>query len=61
MTVLRLGKKKLQKIGGSKAVIIPSTWLEHWKNEKGKEPEMVEILFVNGDLRITPVFDKDHN
>ena len=61
MAVLRLGKKRLQKIGGSKAVIIPSVWLEHWKNEKGREPETVEILFVNGDLRITPVFDEDRN
>jgi len=58
MAALKL-RKKLQKVGSSKAVIIPNVWIQHWKNEAGKEPEFVEIVIDNGDLRITPIFDSE--
>jgi len=54
MAVLRLGHKKLIRLGGSKAVIIPRECIIHWKLENGKEPEEVELVFVNGRLEIIP-------
>jgi len=55
MAVLRLGRKKLHKLGGSRAIVIPRECIIHWTMENGKEPEEVELIFVNGYLKVIPV------
>jgi hypothetical protein len=60
--VLRLGKKKLYTIGGSsRYIVIPKVVVEHWKQEIGEEPEFVELIFVNGALKIFPSRKEDHS
>jgi len=54
--VLRFGKKRLYTIRGStKYITIPKVVIDHWKQETGEEPEFVELIFVNGALKIFPV------
>jgi len=55
MAELKLGRKRLQNIKSSKLVIIPKTVLEHWRSELGEEPEEVELILVDGGLKILPV------
>ena len=56
--VLRFGKKRLYKLGGSKGLLIPMEVLKFWKlsREDAKDIEEVEIVFTPSDncLRIYP-------
>jgi len=45
--------RKVIKVGHSRAVCIPKSWLEYHEKEKGKPIEAVAIE-VNGKLTITP-------
>lgn len=45
-------RKKLIKVGNSRAIIIPNIWLESHENKSGKEVVEVELL-VNSDITIT--------
>jgi antitoxin component of MazEF toxin-antitoxin module len=49
--------RKVAKIGNSKAVFLPKTWLEYHEEESGQQIKKV-IIEVNDELRIKPVFNR---
>lgn len=49
--------RKIVKIGHSKAVFIPKTWLEYYEQEAGQKIEEVAVE-VNKILKITPIIKR---
>jgi len=49
--------KRLFQVGSSKAVIIPSEWLEWLKRKHGVEIREV-LLEINREIRVIPVIPK---
>jgi antitoxin component of MazEF toxin-antitoxin module len=50
--------RKIVPIGGSKAVTLPKSWLDHIERETGRK--VVEVAVeVDGTLRIMPYFRKE--
>jgi antitoxin component of MazEF toxin-antitoxin module len=53
-------EQKLLKVGNSRAVSIPHTWLENAERTKGKKVVAIEME-VNGSIKIKPIFEKATN
>jgi antitoxin component of MazEF toxin-antitoxin module len=49
--------RKITKIGNSKAVFLPKTWLEYHEEENDQQIKKVTIE-VNEELRIKPVLNR---
>lgn len=49
--------RKIVPIGGSRAITLPSSWLDWIEREIGKRPTEVTIE-ISDALKILPIFDK---
>ena len=45
--------RKVVRVGGSRGVTLPATWLQFLEQERGERLEFV-VMEVNGDLLIRP-------
>ena len=50
-------RKRISNLGGSRAVVIPKEWLDHWEREHGPFDEV--DIELGEALIIKPVFSDD--
>jgi len=51
--------RKIVKIGNSRCVSLPATWLEYYEKELGKEIKNVAMVIKGRFITISPYFEKE--
>jgi len=55
---IKLGRRKLMKVGTSRVVSIPPDIIKYWMYKHGTIVKEVELVFVDEELRVLPVVRK---
>ena len=51
-------KKRFQKVGGTKMIIVPVTWIKSEQDKNGKK--MIGVhMSINGKLELTPMWEEE--